>query len=129
MSIQVQQAFSYEERMGAGLDLKTGEIIDIKPTKTDENALDALTDDLEKRNEEAAGGQPDLPPKTDVQKEKEFITRYLHDFAPTNMKLSLDKLKFFCDGADPDFNAEKITGVQDLSDEMVLKVAGLMREN
>jgi len=38
MSIQVQKAFAYEERMNAGLDLETGEIIDITSTSKEKKA-------------------------------------------------------------------------------------------
>lgn len=129
MSVEAQTAFGYEERMNAGLDLETGEVLDIDPVVSEENALDALTEDLEKRNEEEAGGENDLPIESTYQTEKEFIIKYLNKCSPNSAKKQLEKLKYFCDGADPDFNAEKITGIQDLSDEMVLKVFEVMHNN
>ena len=132
MSIQVQRAFAYEERMNAGLDLETGDIIDlpVEPLKDGEGGVESLTKDLEKRNKQnETGGQNDLPLGTAVQKERESILKFLNDYSANDMKKQLKKLKYFCDGADPDFHAENINGIQDLSDEMVLKVCSLMENN
>lgn len=127
MSVNIQTIMAREDLMLAGRDIDTGKLIDIPlvPDENQENAMDALTANLEKKNAESSGAV-DIPISSPVQKEKEAVIKYLNKFSPNNMKKQLEKLKYFCDGADPDFNAEKVKGVEDLSDEMIRQVSFLM---
>lgn len=55
MTVEVQSIFEVEEKMNAGVDLKTGKIIDVEPVKKPDNGgskLESVTSNLKKRNKE-----------------------------------------------------------------------------
>lgn len=95
MSIEVQRAFAQEEKMGAGLDIETGEIIDITPDKKagTNGGIQSLTEDLEKRNgKNGNGAEPEDDRLTPYEKNKAFVISHLEEKCPANLSDSRSKL-------------------------------------
>lgn len=89
MSIEVQRAFAQEEKMSAGLNIETGEIIDINPDKKagTNGGIQSLTEDLEKRNGKngnSAEPEDDIPieERTPYEKNKAFVISHLEEQCP-----------------------------------------------
>ena len=126
MSIEVQRAFAVEERMDAGLDLETGEIIDIESGKEEDsgNGLASITKDLEEKNGNGAGGEDDIPldeiaikTSTRYEKNKAFVIAHLEEKFPDSSESRAKLLRSYVELSKIEMNANALA-LMDLPTEL-----------